>query len=375
MAVTTDEILARGNGPVQQTWADQIQPTLPPTPPQQPVADNEPSGVENVSYDTVTNQGAPDNPKNAREVVERGVDDRQKGSQAAGAPKLSYTEMYEKMSPYKPPTPEDLERERKRQKREAIFAAIGEGISAMSNLYFTTQYAPNAFDPTSGMAATTKARFDKLKKDREDNQREYMNGYFRAMQMDDNAGYKELLSQMKEREQNRKESETNISIALKQAELDYKEAKKDGQTYINELYRLKGQAMEAGMSAQVALIEEKIKTEKAKQQKYHAAGSGGRGGDARPGEYPWYDADGNKHYAHSYEAMRQNAIDHGTWNEQTQESSSERITTDRRGKTKGTTSSKTTKPGKGHSSAPQGKKPNPMGSSEKGGKKKPNPMS
>ena len=206
MAVTTDEILARGQGPVQTTWAGQpTQAAAPVTPTQTTVATDEPTGVENVSYNTVTAQGGPDNPKNAAEVMERGgvtvanpqtqqpqtVTDteqvapvtEQQTAPAKGK-KLSYVEMFQQMSPYKPPTPEELEKERKKQKREAIFAAIGEGISAMSNLYFTTQYAPNAFDPSQGMAATTKARFDQLKKDREQNQREYMNGYLRAVQMD-----------------------------------------------------------------------------------------------------------------------------------------------------------------------------------------------
>ncbi|ROT16540.1 hypothetical protein [Duncaniella muris] len=202
MAVKPEEILARGQGPVQTTWADKdTQPTVPvkPVQPQSPVATDEPTGVESVSYDTTTAQGEPNNPKNAREVVERGVvnvanpqtatdteqvtpvDEQQTAPEGK---KLSYVEMFQQMSPYKPPTPEELEKERKKQKREVIFAAIGEGISAMSNLYFTTQYAPNAFDPSKGMAATTKARFDQLKKDREDNQRQYMEGFMRAMRLD-----------------------------------------------------------------------------------------------------------------------------------------------------------------------------------------------
>lgn len=149
MAVKPEEILARGQGPVQTTWADEAtQPTAPvkTVQPQLPVATDEPTGVESVSYDTTTAQGEPNNPKNAREVVERGVvnvanpqtatdtehvtpvDEQQTAPEGK---KLSYVEMFQQMSPYKPPTPEELEKERKKQKREAIFAAIGEGISAM----------------------------------------------------------------------------------------------------------------------------------------------------------------------------------------------------------------------------------------------------
>lgn len=374
MAVTTDEILARGNGPVQPTWADQTLPTPSSKPPQQPEADNKPSGVENVSHYTVSNQGAPDNPKNAREVVERG------GVNDANPPtpqKLSYTKLFEELSPYKPPTPEELEKERKRQKREAIFAAIGEGISAMSNLYFTTQYAPNAFDPTSGMAATTKARFDKIKKEREDNQRQYMEGYFRAMKMDadqarDDRNYKHTLERekvtdrYKEAADDRAQAKADRDAAMAELRMELMQGRIDQQTAAARAKEIQANYAEAYWASRI---------NKNNYRPPVRGGSHGSGGSDRPGEYPWYDSDGNKYYAHSYEAMRQNAIDHGTWNEQTQESSSERTTTDRRGNTKGTTSSKTTKPAKGHSSAPQGKKPNQMGGGSGNGGKQKNPMS
>lgn len=362
---------------MQQTWAEQptvagipvVSSIVPPEVGKAMGAAKDPTGVENVNYDTVTMQGAPNNPKNAREVVERGVvnvanpqppqpqtetDTEQitPVSEQQTAPegkKLSYVEMFQQMSPYKPPTPEELEKERKRQKREAIFAAIGEGISAMSNLYFTTQYAPNAFDPSRGMAASTKARFDQLKKDREQNQREYMEGFMRAMKWDaDDA---------------KDERNWTHTIEREKVTDHYKEA-------AAEAKRIEADYAEAYWQSRIN-----------KNNYRRPIGSGSRGGSGRPGEYPWYDSDGNKHYAHSYEAMRQNAIDHGTWNEAEQESSSKRTTTDRRGKTKSETSTTTTKPAKGHSSAPQGgKKPNPMGgdggnSGSGNKKKKKNPMS
>lgn len=400
MAVTTDEILARGKGPVQPTWADQpTQAAAPVTQPQPTVATDEPTGVEDVSYNTVTIQGAPDNPKNAREVVERGVvnvanpqvqqpqtatDTEQvtpvtEQQTAPEGKKLSYVEMFQQMSPYKPPTPEELEKERKRQKREAIFAAIGEGISAMSNLYFTTQYAPNAFDPSKGMAATTKARFDQLKKDREQNQREYMEGFMRAMKWDADDARDErnwnhtierekVTDHYKEAADLRAQAKADRDAAMTQLRMDLMQGKIDQQ---EAAARAKGIQADYAEAYWQSLIN--------KNNYRRPIGSGSRGGSGRPGEYPWYDSDGNKYYAHSYEAMRQNAIDHGTWNEATQESSSQRTTTDRRGKTKSSTATTTTKPAKGHSSAPKGKKPNPMGNGGGSGsgnkKKKKNPMS
>jgi hypothetical protein len=375
MAVKPEEILARGQGPVQTTWADKdTQPTVPvkPVQPQSPVATDEPTGVESVSYDTTTAQGEPNNPKNAREVVERGVvnvanpqtatdteqvtpvDEQQTAPEGK---KLSYVEMFQQMSPYKPPTPEELEKERKKQKREVIFAAIGEGISAMSNLYFTTQYAPNAFDPSKGMAATTKARFDQLKKDREQNQREYMEGFMRAMRWDaedarDERNWNHTIERekvtdhYKEAADARAQAKADRDAAMAQLRMDLMQGKINQQEAAAEAKRIEADYAEAYWQSRIN-----------KNNYRRPIGSGGRGGGGKAPEYPWYDRDGNLHYASSYEAMRQNALNHGTWSEATQEVVTEREQKDRRGNTKSTTSSNTTKPAKGHSEKPQQQEP------------------
>lgn len=101
------------------------------------------------------------------------------------APKrMTYVDMYKVLNPFTPITPEMAEKERRREKRKAVFSAISDGISAMSNLFFTNQYAPNAYNPREGMAAKTRERWDRMKKDYEDRQRDYVNGYMRAMAMD-----------------------------------------------------------------------------------------------------------------------------------------------------------------------------------------------
>ncbi|MCU6767843.1 hypothetical protein OCV73_02575 [Barnesiella propionica] len=99
--------------------------------------------------------------------------------------RLSYAEIFQRMHPYHSPTPEELEKEKKKKKREAIFSAIGDGISALSNLYFTTQYAPNTYDPKNSLSAKSRERWDKLNKEREHNQRQYMEEYLRAVAMDE----------------------------------------------------------------------------------------------------------------------------------------------------------------------------------------------
>lgn len=403
MPVNPEDILAMGKGPVQMTWADQKTPPSAPvtTPPPAtttpatvtpPEPETNPTGLENVDYDTVTTKGAPNNPKSAAEVVQRGVANPQTETDVEHVTpvpeqqttpekkKLSYVELFQQMSPYKPPTPEELEKERKKQKREAIFAAIGEGISAMSNLYFTTQYAPNAFDPSKGMAATTQARFDQLKKDREENQRQYMEGFMRAMRWDaederDDRNWQHTLERekvtdhYKEAADARAQAKADRDAAMAELRMELMIGRIDQQEAAARAKKIEADYADAYWQSRIG-----------KNNYRRPIGGGSRGGGGKPAEYPWYDSDGNLHYAHSYEAMRQNAINHGTWSEATQQSTTTRTTTDRRGKTKSSSSSNTTKPAKGHSERPQGyKKPNPMNSGGNSGggskKKKKNPMS
>lgn len=94
-------------------------------------------------------------------------------------------ELMERTSPYKPPTPEELEKERKRQKRQSMWAAIGDGVSALANLYFTSKGAPNSYSPQTSMSAKLKEQFDKIDAERKENAARYQAAYMRARQYDE----------------------------------------------------------------------------------------------------------------------------------------------------------------------------------------------
>lgn len=81
-------------------------------------------------------------------------------------------------------TPEEEEKERKKQKREQLFAAIGDGISALSNLYFTTQYAPNMYAPMKTQSARVRNRWEKLAAERNANMKAYSEGLANAIRAD-----------------------------------------------------------------------------------------------------------------------------------------------------------------------------------------------
>lgn len=99
--------------------------------------------------------------------------------------RLTYEEMFMLSNPDPTPTPEQLEKERRKQKRDKIFAAIGDGISALSNLYFTTKGAPSMYSGRETASRRVNDRWAKLAADRDAKMKAYIDGLMRARQADD----------------------------------------------------------------------------------------------------------------------------------------------------------------------------------------------
>ena len=117
---------------------------------------------------------------------------KSKPSSGAGAPVSGgggggYEELFKKLNPYTPLTEEEKAKEQKKRRRDEIISAIGDGVAALSNLYFTTQGAPNMYTGKNTMSEATKVRYDKLLKEREANETAYLQGMLRAKQADDEA--------------------------------------------------------------------------------------------------------------------------------------------------------------------------------------------
>lgn len=70
------------------------------------------------------------------------------------------------VAPDADPTAEDLRQARK-MRRDKLFASIGDGIQALSNLYFTTQYAPSSYDPKHSALRQTQVNYDRMLSQRE----------------------------------------------------------------------------------------------------------------------------------------------------------------------------------------------------------------
>lgn len=304
-------------------------------------------------------------------------------AQPAKAPerKMSYVEMFRQMSPYKPPTAEELENARKKEKRDKVFAAIGDGIAALSNLYFTTKGAPNAFDPRNSLSAKARERWDKLNKEREENARYYMQEAMKAQALDDDRDDKDrsYMSKLQNDYRNYllKLSADNRATELHDLDKQLRQGKINEQTYKAKKAEVEAKYAEATQKSVIAKNKASAKASNASAANSYASAEEHRR-NVNSG-YAWYEKDGTRHIAKTKDEAVYNARQHGTLD------SVETISTDttesdvvHRGKVvknqKKTVTTKKHKdvyyPGIRHK-----QKPNPMHDGGRGGGKKKNPMS
>ena len=237
-------------------------------------------------------------------------------AQPAKAPerKMSYVEMFRQMSPYKPPTAEELENARKKEKRDKVFAAIGDGIAALSNLYFTTKGAPNAFDPRNSLSAKARERWDKLNKEREENARYYMQEAMKAQALDDDRDDKDrsYMSKLQNDYRNYllKLSADNRAAELHDLDKQLRQGKINEQTYKAKKAEVEAKYAEATQKSVIAKNKASAKASNASAANSYASAEEHRR-NVNSG-YAWYEKDGTRHIAKTKDEAVYNARQHGT---------------------------------------------------------------
>jgi hypothetical protein len=312
------------------------------------------------------------------------VDTEPQGSQKKSA--MSYADMFAAMEPYKQPTKEELEKERKKEKRERLFAAIGDGISALSNLFFTTQYAPNMYDPNKETNSEKVENYwTNLRKEREANRQRYVDGYIKAKQADDLHAIQQQNADVAA-EWKKADTERKNAIAKAQGEVLAARAAKDQSAA--DLAAKKLEYLVAGWpeeqakkQAEIDLLKARKKAADAQANNANASAnehnrrgtaswvssSGGKGGRSggksgvskSGGEYIAYDKDGNVRHFKQKGAAEQFAREQGTWQTDYSNSTS----------TKYGITTTTRRPNGGHSVRPKvpAKPVKKVGSTAKGG--------
>lgn len=228
-------------------------------------------------------------------------------------------------------TPEEKQKRERREKSKKIIAAVGDGLSAAANLYFTSQYAPNAYNPRESQIDKVNERIEALKAERETDKDRYNNFMLRIGDAENAKArtLREMQAQQEAqklaREKAERDSEAHGWQALLQPD---KQREQKGKAD-----KAEHQATAAEAEAQYApqMQEAKLQTEQARAGAQRASASASYASAAahnrsNPNEFSAWDENGREHKFRTKEAADRFAKQHGTWQEEDITSST---TTDR----------------------------------------------
>lgn len=177
-------------------------------------------------------------------------------SEPAAKRTMSYVEMMQQLSPYKPPTEEELAKERRKQKRETVLAAIGDGLNAF-HLAYANQRGVKPLTTNASMSGKVRDRYEKWKKERDARTQEYLNAYLRAAKADDALEQQGVTNLLAKRRQDRLDKETKIKEDKAAAYQQYQASVTSKNEEQAAYWRAKWEALEAGKDADTALKEAK----------------------------------------------------------------------------------------------------------------------
>lgn len=232
-------------------------------------------------------------------------------------------------------TPEETARKQRRERWRNVYAALGDGIASLSNLYYTTRYAPNAYDPTQGLTARAKERYDRLQKERENTIEERLKMYDRLSTMADDLDEMKIKKQAAKANADYKASEAKRKADLAAAQQEVLKARAAKDSAATAFAEKKLEYMvNYGWPAEQAEKQAKIDLDKARTKAANASAdnseasadehrrrgtsswvsgssSSSRGG--KEGTYLVYDSDGNEHYYKTSQEAEYWGRKWGTW--------------------------------------------------------------
>lgn len=252
----------------------------------------------------------------------------------------------------RPETPEQRKKRERREKSKRIIAAVSDGISALSNLFFTTQYAPNMYNHEKGsMTTAVGKRLEQLKAERERKRDQYLNFSLKLGDLENQraATLRELEAQQERqklaREKAQREAEAHGWLAALQPDKQREQAGKAN--------KAEQEAITAQAEAEAApeMQRAKLATERARKGSLDASAANSRASAAahnrsNVSEFSAWDEHGHEHKFRTKDAAEAYAKQHGTWKEEDVVE-----TTESENEINGKTSSTKTKKG-GHAGKP-----------------------
>lgn len=248
-----------------------------------------------------------------------------------------------------PETEEQRKKRERQEKSKKIIAATVDGLSALSNLFFTTKYAPNSYNPQNSQMGKVNERIEALKAERQADADRYNNIMLRLGDTQNAKArtLREMQAQQEAqklaREKAQREAEAHNWLALLQPD---KRREQKGKAD-----RAEQQAITAQAEAEAApeMQRAKLQTERARAGAQRAAASASYASAAshnrtNASEFSAWDEKGKEYKFRTKEAADRFAKQHGTWQEEDITSST---TTDRDDETNGHSSQTATTTKKG----------------------------
>lgn len=152
----------------------------------------------------------------------------------------------------RPETKEEREKRERRERRNTMFAALGDGISALSNLYFTTKGAPNMYNPSSSLSEASRKRIELARQAREKEREAYnaaANERYATLTDADSRAYKwETMARQKQQDADNKARKD----ALAEAQAGKYKASQDKDEAMTAYYDTKVRAILEGLPLEEA---------------------------------------------------------------------------------------------------------------------------
>ena len=157
--------------------------------------------------------------------------------------RMSYADMFKAMygNDGEEETEEQKKKRLKRERTNAIIASVGDGLRALSNMYFATKNAKVNHNPEQDMSATMLKRKQLLDTQREKNRAAWLRGYQKAQELDENARKNDMTAAEAVRYHNqlaeiaaRKGDQNDRKLDQKQQEIDLKAWKYTNDADYNE---------------------------------------------------------------------------------------------------------------------------------------------
>ena len=220
---------------------------------------------------------------------------------------LSYADMYKMLNPEHEETPEQKANREKKERTKARIAALGDGLRALSNIYFSTKGAKVIHNPESDMSKVVNKRKEYMDAQREKNRAAWIAGYQRAMALDEEARKNDLTLAEQIRYHDMQNEINKTKNDQGQQRIDINRMRITNQQEYNqarlELDRLRREDKITQQEQELAIKRLNAQANQLRASK-SGGGRGGRGGSSKEdwdaeylklnGEYPSEVADANE---------------------------------------------------------------------------------